>query len=220
MTENILFTHDEEYKQNLNRLLDILPNAEKETLIQTLTRVVITKTASPLETPAFQGIVDDFLERNVQYYFIDDVAWCLEHPEGLLSLKICERLGIGNPNLYLNAWRKLIAHPGASVRDLSNMAKDLEKLGKPALVVEAWEKVIAHPDASVGDLSNAAEKFEKFGKPALAIETWEKVIANPDARGSALYSVAQSFKRLGKPDLAIQAWQKVRAHPGASASQI
>ena len=220
MTENILFTHDEEYKQNLNRLLDILPNAEKETLIQTLTRVVITKTASPLETPAFQGIVADFLERNVQYYFIDDVAWCLEHPEGLLSLKICERLGIGNPNLYLNAWRKLIAHPDASVGDLSNAAEKFEKFGKPALAIETWEKVIAHPDARGSALYSVAQSFKRLGKPDLAIQVWKKIEANPGASVLDLREAASAFEGLGKPDLAIQAWQKVRAHPGASASQI
>ena len=98
VTDNILFTHDERYKEGLNRLLRTLPDAEKETLIQTLTRVEKTKTGSPLESDGFQKALADPIKTGIQEAF----KFLLYNEDDQLFLKIFGRLGLGNADLCLD----------------------------------------------------------------------------------------------------------------------
>jgi len=208
-TKNILFTHDEDYKEGLNRLLGTLPDAEKETLIQTLTRVAKTKTGPPLESDGFQKALADPIKTEIQKAFM--ILLDGDNRGKQLFLKICGRLGLGNADLcldvisakkaggpegILSTWEKLAALPAVAPADWWLKAVAFKSLEDEASEIQALEKIIAHPDAFVLDLYSAAEGLERLGKPDLAIQAWEKIIAHPDASGDLYFAANEAIKRL------------------------
>ena len=98
VTNNILFTHCPEYEEDLNRLLRTLSDTEKETLVQTLTRVAKTKTGSPLENDIFQQIMGDVAKKAAEFQM--ENMDLLPSSKDICSLHVIFRLGILDGELF------------------------------------------------------------------------------------------------------------------------
>ncbi|RZI45860.1 hypothetical protein [Candidatus Finniella inopinata] len=248
VVENILFTHDEEDAEDLNRLLDTLPASEKHTLIQTLMKVTQDSKTYPFvvkDLPVQQKVRDQLVENNKETFLK------FLHPEtgddgntidpDIFPLKICARLKVGIAELYWDvcslynesddilegAWRNLASSTEATLADLLDAADGLKELGKSDLALDAWQKVIEHRDVSAESLRDAIRQVRELAgtdksKKAqdLSIKVLETQINHPDATVEDLKEIVTAFENLKRPDMVLQARAKIIEHPDANPTDL
>ncbi len=217
VTENILFTHCPEYEEDLNRLLRTLSDTEKETLVQTLTRVAKTKTGSPLENDIFQQIMGGVFKKNAESQM--EAIYLLR--QDICRLKVVCRLGILDDESLLQA---LIDEEYANRH--SGLSDDERR--KRSKIERDFESNISSLNQDLAslhekELLREVEKAREQGDVELEMRTWAKVPAVPNIGIVFLRNAIERLEELRRGNLeklATEVLGKIKDNPDSSLDDL